>query len=63
MQPDDTLNRGDLCPLKAGIDLSGSQKDRDMDQIGDECDVFGSGPDIGDGDVTLSSIGEDVVIE
>jgi len=60
---DDTLNRGDLCPLKAGIDLSGSQKDRDMDQIGDECDVFGSGPDIGDGDVTLSSIGEDVVIE
>src|SRR5206468_9518214 len=44
---DGTLNRGDLCPLVPGHDLSGAQKDSDLDQIGDECDVYGKGPNSG----------------
>ncbi len=60
---DGTLNRGDLCPLVPGHDLAGEQKDSDLDQIGDECDVFGKGPNSGDGDVSLSAIGQDIVIQ
>jgi hypothetical protein len=56
-----TLNRGDLCPLTPG-DPSGSQKDSDSDQIGDECDIFGNGPDVPDGDLSLASATADVVI-
>lgn len=60
---DGTLNRGDLCPLVPSGDRSGAQKDTDFDQIGDECDVYGNGPDAGDGDVILSAVGQDVVIQ
>ena len=60
---DQTLNRGDLCPLVPGRDPSGAQKDTDYDQIGDECDIYGNGPNVGDGDVTLSAVGQDVVIK
>jgi len=60
---DQTLNRGDLCPLVPSGDPSGVQKDTDFDQIGDECDVYGKGPNAGDGDVILSAVGEDVVIQ
>jgi hypothetical protein len=59
---DNTLNRGDLCPLVPGLDRSGAQKDADLDQIADECDIYGKGPDVGDGDVVLSSVGRDVTI-
>ena len=60
---DGILNRGDLCPLVPNGDPSGAQKDSDLDQIGDECDVYGKGPNSGDGDVSLSAIGNDIVIK
>jgi hypothetical protein len=60
---DNTLNRGDLCPLEPALDRSGAQKDSDLDQIGDECDVYSNGKDVGDGDVTLSAVGQDVIIQ
>ena len=60
---DKTLNRGDLCPLVPGRDPTGAQKDTDFDQIGDECDVYGKGPNAGDGDVILSAVGQDIVIQ
>jgi len=34
----------------------------DFDQIGDECNVYGKGPNAGDGDVNLSAVGQDIVI-
>ena len=60
---DGILNRGDLCPLVPNGDPSGAQKDSDLDQIGDECDVYGKGPNDGDGDASLSAIGNDIVIK
>jgi hypothetical protein len=47
---DGYLNRRDLCPLTAGEDPS-TQADRDDDDIGDECDTSGNGPDVADGEV------------
>jgi len=60
---DKTLNRGDLCPLVPSGDPSGAQKDTDYDQLGDECDVYGKGPNAGDGDVILSAVGQDILIQ
>ena len=46
-----------------GHDPSGAQKDGDFDQFGDECDVYGKGPNAGDGDVSFSATGNDVMIK
>jgi hypothetical protein len=43
-------NRSDLCPLNTGKDPS-IQRDADDDDIGDECDTSGNGPDVADGEV------------
>ncbi len=59
---DEHLNRGDLCPLSANPDRSGTQKDKDVDQIGDECDLFGNGPDVPDGAVFFAAEAFDAVI-
>ena len=45
---DGYLNRDDICPL-----VPSTQKDIDGDQIGDECDTAGNGPNVADGDVPL----------
>ena len=45
---DGYLNRDDICPL-----VPSTQKDADGDQIGDECDTVGNGPDVADGKVPL----------
>ena len=58
---DGFLNRGDLCPLTPAPDRT-VQHDADSDQIGDECDVFGEGPNVPDGPIPLSSQGVDIVI-
>jgi hypothetical protein len=47
---DGYLNRGDLCPLTVGEDPS-TQEDSDEDEIGDECDTSGNGPNVADGEV------------
>jgi hypothetical protein len=49
---DGYLNRDDICPLAKAEDSS-TQKDSDGDQIGDECDTSGNGPNVADGDVPL----------
>jgi hypothetical protein len=49
---DGYVNRDDICPLAKAEDTS-TQKDRDDDQIGDECDTSGNGPDVADGEVPL----------
>jgi len=59
---DGILNRGDLCPLVPSGDPSGAQKDSDLDQIGDECDVYGKGPNVADGELPLAAVGQDIVI-
>ena len=53
-----------VCPF-AGPHAhpSGAQKDGDFDQFGDECDVYGKGPNAGDGDVSFSATGNDVMIK
>ena len=58
---DGFLNRGDLCPLTPAPDRN-VQHDADSDQIGDECDVFGNGPNVPDGPIPLSSQGVDIAI-
>jgi hypothetical protein len=50
---DGYVNRDDICPLVKADDSS-TQKDTDDDQIGDECDTSGNGPDVADGDVPLA---------
>ena len=50
---DGYLNRDDICPLVKADDSS-TQKDTDGDQIGDECDTSGKGPNVPDGDVPLA---------
>ena len=56
-------NRGDLCALTPSTDSSGAQKDSDTDQIGDECDIFGNGPDAPDGPLPFASEAADVIIQ
>ena len=58
---DGYLNRGDICPLVKAEDSS-TQRDRDGDQIGDECDTSGNGPTVADGDVSLVIRAADVTI-
>lgn len=59
---DKHLNRTDFCPLTPNPGGSGPQRDGDADQIGDECDIFGSGPEMPDGELPLASEASDVVI-
>jgi hypothetical protein len=54
-------NRADLCPLTKATDSS-VQPDADEDDIGDECDESGNGPEVGDGDVPAVSQAADVTI-
>jgi len=54
---DGYLNRDDICPL-----VPSTQKDSDGDEIGDECDTSGNGPDVADGDVPLVVQAGEIVI-
>src|SRR2546422_7930665 len=58
---DGYLNRDDICPLTKGPDAS-TQKDSDGDQIGDECDTPGNGPNVADGHVPLVIQSAEVVV-
>jgi hypothetical protein len=58
---DGYLNREDICPLIKGPDSS-TQKDSDGDEIGDECDTAGNGPNKADGDVPVVIHAAEVIV-